>query len=123
MRLHRLSKYSVRILVLCAKADGRLVKVSELTRQLGIPESQVLKTTGHLARIGAVKTVKGPLGGVSLGRPADEIRLGDIVDLGEQQAEGRANYEALPELLQLELFEAAGSFIAVLNRYSILDLL
>ena len=79
MRLTKSTRHAIRILIDCAGADDRLIKVAELSERLQITQQNVFKIVNLLARGGLIEAVRGRNGGVRLARPASAIRIGDVV--------------------------------------------
>src|SRR5690348_17050276 len=84
MRLSTYSDYSIRVLMQAAVRDPELVTIDEVARTFGISRHHLVKVVHDLGRNGFLKTRRGIGGGFSLARPPEEIRLGDIVRLGEE---------------------------------------
>src|SRR5436305_14209989 len=79
MRLTKSTSHAIRILIDCAQADARLVKVAELSERLQITQQNVFKIVNLLARAHLIEAVRGRNGGVRLARPASAIRIGHVV--------------------------------------------
>ena len=130
MRLSTYSDYSIRVLMQAAVRDPELITVDEVARTFGISRHHLVKVVHDLGRNGFLKTRRGIGGGFTLARPAEEIRLGDVVRLGEESETvidclDRATHQCrlFPACrLKGVLDEAAASFFAVLDRYSLADI-
>ena len=72
MRLTKSTSHAIRILIECARADGRLVKVAELSDRLQITLQNVFKIVNLLTRSGLIEAMRGRNGGVRLARPPRE---------------------------------------------------
>ena len=79
MQLTRFSDYALRVLMYAHAADGRLVTIEEMAASYRISRAHLMKVVNALTRTGYLTAVRGRSGGVMLARPADEIRLGDVV--------------------------------------------
>ena len=79
MRLTRYTDYALRILLHMATAPGGRASISAIATTHAISRNHVMKVVHQLARDGWLKTARGRGGGLQLGRPAEEIRLGDVV--------------------------------------------
>src|SRR5205085_10832089 len=79
MRLTKSTSHAIRILIDCARADARLVKVAELSERLQITQQNVFKIVNLLARARLIEAVRGRNGGVRVARPASAVRIGDVV--------------------------------------------
>jgi Rrf2 family nitric oxide-sensitive transcriptional repressor len=83
-----------------------------------------MKVVHQLGLAGFVATVRGKGGGFALARPAEEIRLGEVVrvtepDLRPAECEGCLLQPACG--LSPVLGEAVAAFLAVLDRYTVAD--
>src|SRR6185295_8587649 len=79
MRLTKSTSHAIRILIDCARASGQLTKVATLSESLEITQQNVFKIVNLLARAGLIEAMRGRHGGVRLARPAETIRIGDVV--------------------------------------------
>lgn len=79
MRLTSFTDYALRVLMYLALEPERQATIPEIAAAYGISENHLMKVVQHLSRSGAVNSVRGKGGGISLARPADRIRLGEIV--------------------------------------------
>lgn len=59
------------------------LSIAEVAAAHGIPKNNVMKVVNQLANAGLLTTVRGRGGGFTLGRPAEDITLGEIVRLTE----------------------------------------
>jgi Rrf2 family transcriptional regulator, nitric oxide-sensitive transcriptional repressor len=131
MQLSAYSDYSLRVLMHAALCRTERTTVDEVADAFGISRHHLVKVVHDLGRSGYLETHRGIGGGFTLGRPAEKIRLGDIVRLGEET--DRVIECADKENRQCRLFpacrlkdvldEAAAAFFAVLDDYSLADLL
>jgi len=130
MRLTRQTNYAIRILMYCAANNDRLSRIPEIASAYTVSELFLFKILQPLVENGLVQTVRGRNGGVRLGRPADKISLFDVVRVTEESFamaecfENDATECPLVDSCALNsaLREALGAFFAVLERYSIADL-
>ncbi|HEX6736118.1 MAG TPA: Rrf2 family transcriptional regulator [Azonexus sp.] len=130
MRLSSFSDYSLRLLMYLGIHAGRLATVGEIAAAYGISDNHLTKVAHHLGRLGYVETLRGKGGGLRLGRAAAEIRVGEVIRgtegdfaLVECFATGRQcqihGACRLPPILD----EALAAMFAVLDRYTLADLL
>lgn len=127
MRLNKSTGDGIRILIACARAEGALVKVVDLSATLDITMQNVFKIVHILSRSGLTAAVRGRHGGIRLSRSASEIFIGDIVRAMEQT-------ESVPDVDKQDedapsaadvtrvLDDALEAFIAVLDRHSLADM-
>jgi Rrf2 family protein len=79
MRLPGRTDYALRaVLELAASPDGP-VTTDELSRRQDIPTSYLGAILAELRKAGLVRARRGPDGGWTLGRPADQIALADVI--------------------------------------------
>lgn len=130
MQVSAYSDYSLRVLMHVALRSPHRVTVDEVAEAFGISRHHLVKIVHDLGRNRYLKTFRGIGGGFTLARPADEIRVGDIVRLGEEsetviectrRREGPCRIRSVCRLKGV-LDEAAAAFFAVLDRYSLADL-
>jgi len=125
MRLNKSTGDAIRILIACARADGALVKVVDLSATLDITMQNVFKIVHILSRSGLTAAVRGRHGGIRLSRSADAIFIGDIVRAMEQtesEPGGRQGSERSTGDVTRVLDDALDAFIAVLDRHSLADM-
>jgi Rrf2 family protein len=127
MRLTKSTSHAIRILIDCARADDQLIKVAELSERLEITQQNVFKIVNFLARAGLIEALRGRNGGVRLARPADDIRIGDVVRATEVThvaieedgvLAGRERGHGVNRVLD----DALEAFIDVLDRHTIADM-
>jgi Rrf2 family nitric oxide-sensitive transcriptional repressor len=127
MRLTKSTGHAIRILIDCARADDRLIKVAELSERLDITQQNVFKIVNLLARARLIEAVRGRNGGVRLARPAATVRIGDVVratevthveiedgSAGRKPRRGRGVNQILDDAL--------GAFIDVLDQHTLADM-
>lgn len=117
MRLNKSTSYAVRILIDCARAGDRLVKVAEFADRLEITQQNAFKIVHLLSKAGFLASVRGRRGGVRLARPATKIRVGDVVRAIEfTGANGEArNHGSLNQIVD----DALEAFISVLDQHTL----
>jgi Rrf2 family nitric oxide-sensitive transcriptional repressor len=126
MRLTRYTDYAMRVLLHLAARDDGLASIGEIATAYGISQNHLMKVVQDLGRAGFLRTVRGRGGGVALARPADQIVLGHVVRQTEDgfQLVDCANCLIAPACtLPRALNEATAAFIAVLDKYTIADLM
>ncbi|HEU4620274.1 MAG TPA: Rrf2 family transcriptional regulator [Gammaproteobacteria bacterium] len=132
MQLTRFTDYTLRVLISVGLSGERGVTIGEIADQYGISRNHLMKVVHALGRTGYLDTLRGKGGGLRLAVPAEEINLGRVV----REAEGgftivpcfdRDNPEmctiAPVCVLKGVLRDALQSFLDVLDRYSLADLL
>lgn len=125
MRLSKTTSYAIRILVDCAIADGNLVKVAEISERRDITLQNTFKIVHLLSRAGFLQAVRGRHGGVRLARPAQDIRIGDVVRAMETmhlELEGEVVKDDTPGTLDQLFDNALEAFITVLDGHTLADM-
>ena len=131
MQLSAYSDYSLRVLIHAALRGSKRTTVEEVAETFGISRHHLVKIVHDLGRSGYLETQRGIGGGFTLGRPAGTICVGDIVRSGEESdhvIECADKHDRQCRLfpacrLKAVLDEAAAAFFAVLDDYSLADLL
>lgn len=118
MRLTRYTDYAIRVLLHLAAHDDRQASIQEIADAYGISKDHLMKVVQQLSKAGFVAAQRGRGGGLRLGRPASEIRIGDVVRETEEgfQLVDCANCKVAPVCgLPRTLNEATAAFLAVLD--------
>ena len=79
LRLSNRGRYAVRAVFDLAQNDGAPVQVKDIASRQRIPLRFLEQIFQSLKRAGLVDSKRGPRGGFSLARRADEVRLGDVL--------------------------------------------
>jgi Rrf2 family nitric oxide-sensitive transcriptional repressor len=129
MRLTSFSDYAFRLLIFAASHEGRLITIEETARTFAISRGHLMKVANELTRAGFLKAVRGRSGGLTLGKPPQEIRLSEVLTVVEPDftlAEcfgGGSLCRITPHCrLRSALDEALAAFIGALDRYTLADL-
>jgi Rrf2 family nitric oxide-sensitive transcriptional repressor len=130
MRLTTFTDYSLRVLIYVAAIEGHRATISEVAHAFGVSENHLVKVVHFLGQAGVLANVRGHGGGLELAVPASEISIGAIVrmtEAGDMPAEcfnGQTNTCPITPNCKLRgiLDEAMQSFYAVLEKYSLQDL-
>jgi Rrf2 family transcriptional regulator, nitric oxide-sensitive transcriptional repressor len=126
MRLTRYTDYSLRVLIYVGTRGDQVSTIAEIARVYDISRDHLMKVVQELGKAGYLHNTRGRSGGIVLAKPAREIIVGDIV----RRAEGEF---ALVECgscviapacrLAGALHQALNAFMAVLDGYTLEDLL
>lgn len=132
VRLTLHTDYSIRVLLYLA-AQGEeesIATIGGIADTHGISQNHLTKVIRTLVRGGHVRTLRGRSGGLRLARPPAEIRLGQLVretepDFSLVECMGRNGNCVLEPACRVRsvLIEARDAFLAVLDRYSLADML
>ncbi len=116
----------MRVLLYLGAQPEKVCSISEIARAYGISQNHLMKVAHDLGKAGYVEGVRGRFGGIRLAKPAEEINVGDVV---RQTEEGFELVECSTCViapacgLTGALDEALAAFMAVLDRYTLADLL
>lgn len=129
MQLTKHTDFAFRCLMyLGTLPDGQLATISEISTRFTISRNHLMKVVNQLARLGYVASVRGPKGGVRLGRPASDINLGDLVRDFEARLDPVNCDEPVCPIkgaceLKRVLNRAQQAFFDVLDQHSLASLL
>lgn len=125
MKLTRYTDYALRVLMHLAVRPDRLASISEMARTFRISQNHLMKVVHDLRTAGYLDSVRGRSGGVRLARPAEDIRVGDIVrhtEGGFELVDCASCIIARACSLTGVLHQALAAFIEVLDNYTLADL-
>ena len=131
MRLTKFSDYALRVLLYAASIeDGRLVTIGETASVYGISQGHLKKVVMNLIHAGFQQGTRGRTGGFRLARPANQIRLGEVLRatetdfaLVECYKQGSPSCIARPCRLPPIIDKAVRSFLATLDEFTIADVM
>lgn len=78
MRLTTRTNLAMRTLMFCAVNRGRTVRRHEIAEACNASENHLAQVIHLMAQRGFIRTVRGRNGGLSLGRNAEDIAVGDV---------------------------------------------
>lgn len=122
--------YALRLLMLLAVRPGALHTIDSVAESYGVSRNHMSKVVLTLRRSGFVDCVRGRSGGLRLARPANSIRLGDVVRATEEGLNLVECFDSARNCCRITaacglrhpLDEALDAFLAVLDRYTLDDL-
>lgn len=80
MQLTSFTDYGLRALIYMASLpNDQMTNISQVTDVYGVSRNHMVKIINQLSRAGLVTAVRGKNGGIKLGKPAETIRIGDVV--------------------------------------------
>jgi Rrf2 family nitric oxide-sensitive transcriptional repressor len=130
VKLTRFTDYSLRVLIYLAAQPARRATIAEIAAAYDIKQNHLTKVVHFLGRQGWLATVRGKGGGLGLARAPETIGVGAVV----RQTEGAdlpaecfdRDHDAcrIVRVCRLAgvLREATDAFHAVLDRYTLADL-
>ncbi len=127
MRITKRTNLAMWVLMYCAANDGTRVTKSEIARCCNTSENHLAQVINQLGQLGYLRTQRGRNGGLMLGRPMADIRIGDVFRALESQvpiAECFADADNTCPLvsaclLRLAVADAAEAFYAHLDQISL----
>lgn len=78
MRVTKRTNIAMRVLMYCAAHRDRLVTKAEIAERCNASENHLAQIINQLGQLGYLHTQRGRNGGLTLGRPASEIVIGDV---------------------------------------------
>lgn len=131
MHLTLHADYSLRVLFYLAAHSDRLVATGEVSEAYGISKNHLVRVVQELGRHGYIEVRPGRSGGIALARPASQIGVGDVIrrmephlDLLECFNEAENTCPIMPACaLKHVLVEARDAFLAVLDKYSLAEVI
>jgi len=124
MRLTQFTDYGLRVLMRLAGAPTRPMTTEILSSEFAISRHHLVKVVAALSAHGFIETQRGAGGGIRLARPADTIRLGEVVRRMEGgqalvecfRSDGGACVLTPACRLRGELAKAREAFLGALDR-------
>lgn len=129
MHLTLHADYSLRVLVYLATHPGKVVSTQEVSEAYGISKNHLVRVVQTLAQHGFVDVKPGRTGGISLAREPGAINVGKVLRATEPDYhlvecfERETNTCPIAPACSLKhmLFDAREAFLAVLDGYTVED--
>lgn len=129
MQLTRYTDFGIRTLMYLALSPEReaLFRIAEITEVFDLSPNHVSKIVHHLGKEGYLQTIRGKSGGFRLGMAADQINIGQLVRILENSLapiDCSKPYCRFTPACQLKgvLSEAVDAYLAILDRYTLADI-
>ncbi len=130
MKLTLYTDYSLRVLIYAATFPDRLVSTQEISKAYDISTNHLVKVVNNLGHHGILELRRGRSGGLRLGKPPEEINVGTIVRLTENDFDivecfsHESNQCSITPIcgLKAPLREASKAFLTVLDKYTLADI-
>lgn len=131
MKLTTFTDYSLRVLMYLGLQEGRLATIAEIAAVFGVSEHHLTKVVHFLGRNGWLANVRGKGGGLALAVQPAQIVVGRVVQQTEGSSVAAECFEpggghcCIAPVCRLHgvLDEAFKAFYAVLDRYTLADIL
>jgi Rrf2 family transcriptional regulator, nitric oxide-sensitive transcriptional repressor len=123
--------YALRVLLYLAARSERLVSTQEVSEAYGISKNHLVRVVQALGKHGFVEVRPGRSGGLTLARAPSEISLGQVFRVAEPDFhlvecfDRQTNTCPIAPACGLKgmLFEARDAFLAVLDKYTLADVM
>lgn len=130
MRLTVHTDYALRLLMYLAMARNRTATIQEVASAYRISRNHLMKVAHELGRSGFVETVRGRGGGLHLKRELHDIGLGEVIRSTEDDLRLVECFDAVRNSCILAgrcrltsvIREALAAYLAVLDKYTLSDL-
>jgi Rrf2 family nitric oxide-sensitive transcriptional repressor len=130
MRLTLYTDYSLRVLLYLAHKADESVTITELADFYKISRNHLVKVVHNLGLNGYILTTRGRHGGLKLAHPAKDILIGAVVRSTEPDFDLLECFNPATDQcvvthtcnLKGVIFNAQASFMAVLDKYTLADL-
>ena len=130
MRLTLNTDFSLRVLMHVGLCGDKLTRINDIAQSFGISKAHLKKVVNDLSKNGYVETVRGRNGGIRLMREPRHINIGQVVRNTENQLGvigclERRGYCPIERacVLRSALQDATQAFLAVLDAYTLADLI
>lgn len=130
MHLTRFTDYSLRVLLYLAVRGERRSTITEIAERFQVSRNHLMKVVQDLSHHGYITSIRGKHGGLLLRREPNTIVLGELIrrterDLTLVECFGDSNECVITSACRLKhvLAEALEAFMAVLDDYTLEDLL
>lgn len=130
MRMTLHTDYALRMLIYVATRPDGTCTVADVAEAYGLPRNHLLKVAQTLRALDFIATTRGRAGGIRLARAPEEIGVGVLVRATEEefslaecmQSCGRPCAISPACRLKGMLHEALAAFLAVLDKYTLADI-
>jgi Rrf2 family transcriptional regulator, nitric oxide-sensitive transcriptional repressor len=130
MRLTLHTDYALRVLIHVGIADGKLVTINDIAKTFDVSKQHLMKVVNNLGQKGYLDTVRGRGGGIRLRREPRDINIGQVVReieerlgiIGCLEQRGYCPIQRVCEL-RVVFRDATNAFLAVLDSYTLADLI
>ena len=128
MQLTSFTDYGLRALIyLATLPEGQMTSITEVTDIYGVSRNHMVKIINQLSRAGYIAATRGKNGGIRLGKPAEEIIVGQVVRDMEplQIVNCHSDFCHITSACRLKkaLSDAVQSFLRELDQYTLADLI
>ncbi len=132
MNLKKYTDYSLRVLILTGmKSEQELATIKEISTVFHISQEHLRKVVHNLTKLELIESIRGRNGGIRLAKPAEEINVGQLVRILENDFvllecfNKETNHCIISPACTLKhvLNKALMAFFQVLDEYTLKDLI
>lgn len=131
MQLSKFTDYTFRVLIYMATHQEELYTVEQLATILEVSEHHLKKVIHKLAKTDYLISIKGRCGGLKLGLPPEQINLGEVLRITEDNLciveciknEETCRFMTKECKLKGVIQESLNQFIEVFSKYTLKDVL
>ena len=130
MRLTLNTDFSLRVLIHVGLCGDKLTRINDIARSFEISKAHLMKVVNDLSQKGYLETVRGRNGGIRLMREPRRINIGQVVrdtenQLGVIGCLERRGFCPIERacVLRSALQDATQAFLAILDAYTLADLI
>ncbi|MFC4402307.1 RrF2 family transcriptional regulator [Gracilibacillus xinjiangensis] len=131
MRLKKYTDYALRVLIYTGTKKEEKASIKEISDTFFISTEHIRKVVHQLSVNGYIKTTRGRNGGITLARQAEEINIGSVIRLMENEFymlecfDGEHNQCVITSSCHLRhvVGKAMQAFFQVLEDYTLDDLI
>ena len=130
VRLTLHTDFAVRVLIQVALNDDKLTRINDIAQTFRISKAHLMKIVNDLSQKGYLDTMRGRNGGIRLMREPRHINIGQVVRDTENHLDligclERGGYCCIERvcILRGALRDASNAFLAVLDTYTLADLI
>ncbi|KGX85656.1 Rrf2 family transcriptional regulator [Pontibacillus litoralis] len=132
MRLKKYTDYALRVLIYTGSVKGdKLASIKEISEVFHISTNHLSKIVYQLGKMELIETVRGRSGGIRLAKAPEDINIGTVVRQMEEDFllmecfDRDTNQCVITPSCHLKhvLNEALSAFLAVLDQYTLQDIL
>ena len=130
MRLSLFTDFALRVLMFGALKDGGAFSLTEVSEAYSVSRNHLVKVVNFLAKLGYLETKRGRNGGIALGMPPEQIKIGLLVRRAENSPivvecfDPKTNRCPVNGMCRLKgvLGDAVQAYYATLDLYTLRDL-
>ncbi|TXL63411.1 Rrf2 family transcriptional regulator [Cerasibacillus terrae] len=131
MQLKKYTDYALRVLIYTGMKHDELSSIKEISETYSISQHHLGKIVFELNKLGFIETIRGRYGGIRLAKKPEEINVGQIVRIMENDFtllecfDKGTNHCVISPACKLKhvLNEALQAFHQVLDQYTLNDLI